>query len=119
MEHHLPYDQRKDYIPGNEFCHRNCEDMELCILAKDSHGSISSWFDTQCVLLPKNFEDIQEKYSVHSNQMYIIHSTRQKLRDQKKTYVHKLSSSSSNSLFKLNFLMIFSFKISMLKIVLL
>ncbi|XP_031640244.1 protein artichoke [Contarinia nasturtii] len=103
VEHHLPYDRRMDFIPGNEICQMKCEHLELCILAKDSQGSINSWFDTQCTLLPNNFEYILEKYSVDSDKVYVIQTTRKnvKTQDIDEHYGTKSSSSSSNSILKL------------------
>lgn len=80
FEHHLPYDRRMDHIFGSEICEGNCQHLELCVLSKNSQGSINGWFDAQCVYLPPNFEDIRDKYTINFSQIYVIHSVRKQVR---------------------------------------
>lgn len=79
LEHHLPYDRRIDDIIGSEICNSNCNNLELCVLSKNSHGSINNWFDAQCVYLPQNFDDIRDRYDIHFGQIYVIHSVRRQV----------------------------------------
>lgn len=78
VEHHIPYDHRSDYIKGTEICQQNCNHLQLCVLSKNSHGSINRWFDNQCIDLPNNFEYIQGKYVPQNEQIYVIYSIRTK-----------------------------------------
>lgn len=78
VEHHIPYNHRSDYIKGTEICLENCNQLELCVLSKNSHGSINRWFDNQCMNLPNNFEYIQGKYGPQNEQIYVIYTIRAK-----------------------------------------
>lgn len=80
VEHHIPYDHRSDKIPGYEICQGRCTSLELCVLSKNSHGSINRWFDTQCMHLPNNLEHIFNEYTFNNNQIYRIHSIRKQAR---------------------------------------
>lgn len=80
VEHHLSYEKRNDDIIGSEICNGNCRNLELCVLTKNSHGTINGWFDNQCVYLPSDLERIQNKYDIQSNQIYVIHSLRKQIR---------------------------------------
>lgn len=75
VEHHIPYDYRSDHINGTEICQVNCQHLELCVLSKNSHGSINRWYDKQCINLPNNIEYIQGKYT-RSEQIFVIYSIR-------------------------------------------
>lgn len=72
----MSYEVRKYYIDGNEICDDDCNNLEICILSKDSFGSINGWFDSQCKYLPKNFKSIRKKYIGQRDQTFIIYSQR-------------------------------------------
>lgn len=79
VEHHIPYESRIDNIKGADICQKNCQNLELCVMTKNSHGSINEWFDSQCIYLPNNLESIQDKYTTHNDRIYVIHSMRRKI----------------------------------------
>lgn len=79
-EYHLPYDKRSVNVIGDEMCDGNCNNLELCALAKDSNGTINEWFDSQCIYLPNDLERIRKKYNDRSTQIYVIHSIRKQIR---------------------------------------
>lgn len=86
VEHHLSYELRNDYISGYEICNTECNNLELCILTKNSNGSINGWFDSQCSFLPNNFEFIRKKYSDH-RQTFIIYSQRLQAKSSATLYI--------------------------------
>lgn len=79
-EYHLSYDKRSIKIMGHDICDGNCNNLELCALSKDSNGTISGWFDSQCIYLPNDFERIRKKYNDRSNSIFVIHSLRKQIR---------------------------------------
>lgn len=80
VEHHIPYENRIDKIEGKNVCQNNCQNLELCVMSKDSRGSINEWFDSQCIYLPDDLKDIQEKYTVNYDRIQVIHSLRKHIR---------------------------------------
>lgn len=74
IEHHVSYEVRKDYINENEICTNDCNNIEICILSKDSFGSINGWFDSQCKYVP-NFNFIRNKFN-KQNHPFVIYSRR-------------------------------------------
>lgn len=73
VERHVSYEVRRDSINGDQICDNDCNNLEICILSKNSYGSINGWFDSQCKKLPKNF-----KTSNRKNQPFVIYSQRTK-----------------------------------------
>lgn len=69
----MSYEVRKEYISEHEICNDECDNLEICILSKDSFGSINGWFDSQCKYLPNNFESIKKR---HIDQTFVIYSQR-------------------------------------------
>lgn len=98
VEHHVPYDRRTDSIAGNEICQGYCKNLELCVLSKNSHGSINRWFDSQCLYLPNDLEQIRGIYTQNSNQIYYIHSVRKHIRNHYGYKTHMSSRSSPSVL---------------------
>lgn len=80
VERHLSYEERLVQIPGSEISDDYNGQLELCVLGKKSDGTIGSWFDSQCIYLPENFENIKRTYNANKNQPYIIHSIRKKVK---------------------------------------
>lgn len=81
LEHHISYDKRYDQIMGSDICDEDdCYDLELCVMSKNSNGVINGWFDSQCVYLPSDFDDIKRKYSSRNHQIYILHSIKKNVR---------------------------------------
>lgn len=76
VEHHVSYELRSDQITGNEICNKDCTNIELCILSKNSYGAINGWFQTQCTYLPQNFRNIVEKYRYRKDRYYILRPLR-------------------------------------------
>lgn len=79
VEHHVSYEYRSDNIPGDELCEENCDSLEICVLSKDSNGSINGWFDTQCSYLP-NLGYAKRRYTSDSEQIFKIYSLRKQIR---------------------------------------
>lgn len=82
VEHHISYESRIDQIYGHEICRdgTKCGNLELCVLSKDSRGTISGWFDSQCVRLPNNFSTIRKRYAMYNEQVFYIQSLVKKIR---------------------------------------
>lgn len=76
VENHVSYEVRKDFIIGHKICNDACNNLEICVLSKNSFGSINGWFDSQCKHLPNNFESIKKRYSGQKDQTYVIYSQR-------------------------------------------
>lgn len=80
VEHHHLYDKRIDQIDGQSICDgRSCRNLELCVLSKNSRGTISGWFDSQCVYLPNDFDSVRRRYNERVDQVYYIHSIVKKI----------------------------------------
>lgn len=79
VEHHISYEKRTDYIKGREICENDCSKLELCIISKNSYGTLNGWFDSQCKNLPNNLKNIQEKYSKFNDRMYVIMSLKNQI----------------------------------------
>lgn len=75
IEHHVSYEVRKDSINENDLCNDDCDNLEICILSKDSFGSINGWFDSQCKYVP-NLNSIKKKFNYKKNQPFVIYSQR-------------------------------------------
>lgn len=86
----MAYDVRKYYINGNEICDDDCNNLEICILSKDSLGSINGWFDSQCKYLPKNFKFIRRKYTDQKDQTFVIYSQRKQSTNSASLFSSKL-----------------------------
>lgn len=76
VEHHLAYDTRKIEFKGDEISSDYQGQLQLCVLAKNSEGTIGSWFDSQCFDLPSDFEGIKRKYSAGYYSVYTILSSK-------------------------------------------
>lgn len=76
VEHHLAYDTRKIEIKGDDISGDYQGHLQLCVLAKNSEGTIGSWFDSQCFDLPSDFESIKRKYSAGYYSVYTILSSK-------------------------------------------
>lgn len=78
FEKFLAYDERSVEIVEAELP-KNFEDhIEVCVLAKDSDGVITSWFNSQCFDLTTNFESIVRKFNKNYNYEYSIFSPKKK-----------------------------------------
>lgn len=96
LERHVPYDSRVVQLPGSEICDGNCELLEMCVMAKNSFGTITEWFDSQCIYLPNDFDRIKKKYNSRYNQMYIIHSIKKNIKAQMVTNGYHTTNDISN-----------------------
>lgn len=101
VEHHVSYEYRTDHIGGTEICQEDCEHLELCVLSKDSHGSINGWFDTQCLFLPNDLKYVREKYAGRNDQIYVVYSKRKPIRTKTTYKYHNLLSSRATSTFQI------------------
>lgn len=72
LEYYLPYDTRTIDIAGNLIATDYMDQLQLCVLAKKSAGNLRSLFDSQCVKLPKDFNDIKRRYNSEYNYAYTI-----------------------------------------------
>lgn len=72
----MSYEVRNDYISGQDICKEECNNLEICILSKNSFGLINGWFDSQCKYLPNNFESIKSKYTKKKDQSLVLYSQR-------------------------------------------
>ena len=64
IEKNLAYDTRITSIAGSELDAINFSDnVQLCILAKNSDGIILGWFESQCIKLPSSFNAIMKKFN--------------------------------------------------------
>lgn len=94
VEHHAMYDSRIDQIDGSSICDGSgCRNLELCVLSKSSRGTISGWFDSQCVYLPSDFESIRRRYSARSEQVFYVHSIVKKIQARRALTAEDLASS--------------------------
>lgn len=80
VERRMAYDDRTVQIPGAYISDNYDGQLELCVLAKNSDGTIRTWFESQCIYLPENFETIKETYGTQRSQPYLIHSLRKRIR---------------------------------------
>lgn len=90
LEYYLPYDTRSIDIAGNTITNEYTDQLQICVFAKTSGGMVRSLFDTQCVQLPKNFNDIKRRYNVDYNYAYTVFSNNMK-KDSKRIF-NKFSS---------------------------
>lgn len=72
----MPYDRRSYEIEGDHITSNYKSPLQLCVQAKNSDGSIGSWFDSQCQTLPMDFEAIKIKYNRNSNGVLTIKSSK-------------------------------------------
>lgn len=79
-ERRLSYADRAVQIPADEISDEYDGQLELCVLAKTSHGDIRTWFDSQCIYLPENFEQLKRSYGPDRNRAFHIHSMRKRIR---------------------------------------
>lgn len=79
-ERRLSYDDRVVQISGSDISDDYVGQLELCALAKNSNGDIRTWFDSQCIYLPDNFDAIKRQYGQSRNQPFIIHSIKKRIR---------------------------------------
>lgn len=84
VERHVSYEKRTDHINGYDICVNDCSKLEICILSKNSFGTLNGWFDSQCKYLPNNLKYVQEKYSESNNKLYVIMSFRNHTKSQDK-----------------------------------
>lgn len=76
VEHHLAYDTRVVDIRGDAISSDYQNGLQVCVLAKNSDGTIGSWFDSQCFDLPSDFESVKRKYSQGYHAVYEILSSK-------------------------------------------
>lgn len=76
IEQHVPYDRRTHEIRGKDISPDFSDPLQLCVQAKNSDGSIGSWFDTQCQNLPKTFEEVKNRYDENGSGVFTIISSR-------------------------------------------
>lgn len=74
LERHLPYDSRRVQLSGAELAADG--PLQLCVQAKNSDGSIGSWFDVQCYALPTDLAAVRRKYSAYFNGVYTMLSSK-------------------------------------------
>lgn len=69
LERHLPYDARHLQLAGTDLVGDSVDEtaLQLCIQAKNSDGSIGSWFDAQCYALPSDFANVRRRYNAGFN----------------------------------------------------
>lgn len=75
VERHLPYETRSVQLKADELGDAVTL-LQLCVQAKNSDGSIGSWFDAQCFAMPADFEAVRSKYSGRFNGVYTMLSSR-------------------------------------------
>lgn len=75
IEHHVSYEVRRDNINESDICNDDCDNLEICILSKDSFGSINGWFDSQCKYVP-NLSSVRKKFNNKKKQPVVIYSQR-------------------------------------------
>lgn len=63
-------------IPGDKLQNENMEQLQICILAKDSANNLRSSFDSQCYALPNDFKNIKRQYTDNYAGSYSIFSSR-------------------------------------------
>ena len=64
IEKTLAYDTRITSFSSSELDALNfSNNIQLCILAKNSDGIILGWFDSQCIKLPSNFNAVMKKFN--------------------------------------------------------
>lgn len=80
-EHHLAYDTRSIDIKGDDISADYENGLQICVLAKNSDGTIGSWFDSQCYNLPTDFESIKRKYAPGYHAVYEILSSKKNRRN--------------------------------------
>lgn len=78
FEKFLAYDERSVEITEEELPKNFDDPIEVCVLAKDSDGVISSWFNSQCFDLTTNFESVVRKFNKNYNYEYSIVSPKKK-----------------------------------------
>lgn len=78
FENFLAYDERSIEILEEELPKNFNNHIEVCVLAKDSHGVIRSWFNSQCFDLTDNFQSIVRKFNKNYNYEYSIVSPKKK-----------------------------------------
>lgn len=81
-ERRLSYDDRVVQISGSDISDDYVGQLELCVLAKKSNGDLRTWFDTQCIYLPDNFDTIKRQYGLSRNQPFRIHSIKKGIKAQ-------------------------------------
>lgn len=81
LEHHLSYEYRVDQITGSDICDgQNCGNLEMCVLSKNSNGTINGWFDAQCIYLPNDLPKIMRKYTQNNGQVHYVHSVAKRVK---------------------------------------
>lgn len=79
LERHLSYDTRRVQLAGDEVVGNSTGTpgaLQLCVQAKNSDGSIGSWFDAQCFALPTDFAAVRRRYTGHYNGVYTMLSSK-------------------------------------------
>ncbi len=79
FEKFLAYDERSFEITEGELPKNFNDQIEVCVLAKNSDGVIRSWFNSQCFDLTANFESVVRKFNANYNYEYSIVSPKKKV----------------------------------------
>lgn len=73
IEKTLAYDTRITSIASSELDALNfSDDIQLCILAKNSDGIILGLFESQCIKLPSNFKAVMKKFNKRPSTFFKI-----------------------------------------------
>lgn len=73
-ENSLPYDSRLANISGAILGKIDFkQDLELCVLSKNSENFVLNTFDTQCTKMPKNLNSIMTKYNKRPSSFFKIY----------------------------------------------
>lgn len=74
FETSLPYDTRLANISGSILGKIDfAQNIELCILSKNSENFVLNTFDNQCTKLPKNLNSIMAKYNKRPSSFFKIY----------------------------------------------
>lgn len=81
-EYHIPYDQRTFNISLNNIYSNN---MEICLLSKDSRGKINKWNKHQCFVLHNEWKILNKKCYRNSGRYCDIYNYKSKAFTELKT----------------------------------
>lgn len=76
VERHLPYETRRVQLGADDWAMTDGAQLQLCVQAKSSDGSIGSWFDAQCFALPADFAAVRKRYTARFNGVFTMLSSR-------------------------------------------
>lgn len=77
QEYQLEYNKRFFNVSSKTL--KNYDNLEICLLAKNSQGAIKNYFKNQCFNLSSNWKDINKKCKINIKRFCDVYDSKTKL----------------------------------------